>query len=237
MKRGLVCVAFAALFAMISGCATSGRSNYSYAPPSTKVTPTSEILVDEPFDAVWDRLVGRLATGFFVINNIDKASRLINVSYSSDSPGDFVDCGRSTRQFAFKDEAQTYTYAVADSSTFKTAGTWGPMKNLAVVGEISRRPSVEGRINLYVAPVSPTATKVTANVKYVFKVTVGGLSTAYNAFGGVVNQAPIPQNTSDISFSTAEGGAKEWGMPPNVETIRCQSTGKLEQSLLEKAKP
>src|SRR6266513_940375 len=100
------------------------RCNFVYVPPSTRVTPTSETLVNEPFDAVWDRLVGRLATGFFVINNIDKASRLINVSYSSDAPGDFVDCGRSTRQFSFKDESQTYTYQVADSSAFKAPRTW-----------------------------------------------------------------------------------------------------------------
>lgn len=236
MKRRLICAASVAVF--MFGCATSGRSNFSYVPPSTRVgPPTSETLVHESFDAVWDRLVGRLATGFFVINNIDKASRLINVSYSSDAPGDFVDCGQSTRQFSFKDESQTYTYQVADSSTFKTAATWGPMRNLPLVGQISRRTSVEGRINLYVAPVSQAATKVTANVKYVLKVTVGGFSTAYNAFGVVVNQVPIPQSTNDISFSTAEAGSKEWGTPPNADTVVCRTTGKLEESLLEKAKP
>ncbi len=119
MKSRLICVTSVASCALAAGCVTSGQSNREYAAPGTKVAPTSEILLNEPFDTVWDRLVGRLATGFFVINNIDKASRLINVSYSSDSPGEFIDCGRSTRQFSFHGESHTYTYQVAETSAFK----------------------------------------------------------------------------------------------------------------------
>ncbi len=238
MKSGLAYVACAAFCALVTGCVTA-RSNFEYAPPARRPAPTHETIIDEPFDGVWDRLVGRLATGFFVINNIDKASRLINVSYSSDSPGDFIDCGKSTRQFTFRGETQTYIYQVAESSTFRTASTWGPLNNLALVGEVSRQTSVDGRINLYVAPMSANATKVTANVKYILRVTVSGFGTSYDAFGGAANQSQFPQTINDISFSTTEPATKFWGTPPNVnaDPVTCQATGKLEQSLLDKAKP
>jgi hypothetical protein len=236
MTSGMIYVTCVIFCALVTGCVASGRSNFEYAAPTVKVTPASEAVINEPFDAVWDRLVGRLATGFFVINNIDKASRLINVSYSGDSPGDFIDCGRSTRQFSFNGESRTYIYQVAESSSFKATSSWGPLNNLPMVGEVSRRTSVDGRINLYVAPISTTATKVSANVKYILRVSVGGVSTAYNAFGAVVNQSQITQTTEDISFSTTESTSKNWGTPPHLDLVTCQTTGKLEQSLLDKAK-
>ena len=226
-----------AVGALLGGCATAGRSDYAYSSPSTRLVQSSEGVINEPFDTVWDRLVGRLATGFFIINNIDKASRLINVSYSSDSPGDFVDCGSTTRGFSFKNESRTFTYRVADSSAYKYAGKWGPLNNLPVVAEVSRQTSVEGRINLYVAPVSASATRVTANVKYVFQVATAGVATSYNAFGGVVSNEPIPRSTEEISFSTSEPGSKVWGAPTNTVRITCESTGQLEKSLLAKAAP
>lgn len=206
-------------------------------PPEVTTAPRSEIAIDDPFEAVWDRLVGRLATGFFVINNIDKASRLINVSYSGDSPGQFIDCGTSTRHFSFDGKSHTYTYKVADSSTYKVTKSWGPMHNLPIVQEILRRTSVEGRINLYVAPISANKRKVSANVKYAFQVSVSGTGTAYNTFGEVVNQIPTAHDTDEVSFTTAEVGSKDWSRPPDTERITCQTTGKLEQMLLDKAKP
>ncbi len=102
---------------------------------------------------------------------------------------------------------------------------------------MSRQTSVDGRINLYVAPISANATKVSANVKYILRVTVGGVGTAYNAFGGAVNQFPMEKTINDISFSTAEAVSKDWGIPPLVDRVTCQTTGRLEQSLLDKAKP
>jgi hypothetical protein len=219
-----------------SGCVTSGRSDFDYLAPPTQAAPKHEIQVNEPFDVVWDRMVGRLATGFFVINNIDKASRLINVSYSSDSPGQYIDCGRSSRNFLFNGERQTYTYEVSDSATFKVTKTWGPLNNLPIVQEVSRNTSVEGRINLYVAPISELVTKVSANVKYVFQVSTRGVGTAYNAFGVVVTQVPLTPWTGHASFTTAEPVTTDFGDPMSMQRVTCQSSGKLEQTLLDTAK-
>lgn len=219
---------------ILSGCVTTGQSDLSYVPPRAAGAPKNEIQLNEQFDAVWDRIVSRLATGFFVINNIDKASRLINVSFSSDSPGPYIDCGRSSRNYVFNGERQMYTYDVSDSSNFKITKAWGPLNNLPIVQDVSRNTSIEGRINIYVAPVSPQVTKVSANVKYVLQISTRGVGTAYNALGVVVTQVPLTPSMEHVSFTTAESATKDFG--PTTPRVTCQTTGKLEQALLDTAK-
>jgi hypothetical protein len=48
--------------------------------------------VERSKDEVWNELVAGLGAQFFVINNMDKASGFINVSYSGD-PEKYVDGG------------------------------------------------------------------------------------------------------------------------------------------------
>lgn len=213
------------LAVFLAGCATPGTSNIDYHPPRTVGAFKNEISVAEPFDAVWDRLVGRLATGFFVINNIDKASRLINVSFSSESPERYVDCGQSTREFAFNREQKTYAYQVAADSRYKATATWGPYNNLPSVAEISRDTSLEGRLNVYVAPASLDGTKISVNVKYIIRISTSGTGTAYNAFGAPAQQFSVPASSSEIGFTTMESATKD--------SITCRATGELERTILE----
>ena len=218
------------------GCATVGTSPHTYAEPTQRPAIENSIVLAEPFDAVWDRLVGRLATGFFVINNIDKASRLINVSFSSDSPQQYIDCGTTTRHFSTKQETQTYKYLVAEDSTFKHATAWGPYKNLQAIAVMTRNTSLEGRINVYVAPTLLSETKVSVNTKYVFTASVSGIATGYNAFGQVAQQERVPESSSSADFTTAERKVKNWATDGTVENITCQATGELERTLLSMAR-
>ena len=54
----------AALF-LVGGCATS---SYIYTPPTSLSTPENEVVLNEPFEVVWDRMVKNLSADFFVIN-------------------------------------------------------------------------------------------------------------------------------------------------------------------------
>jgi hypothetical protein len=224
------------LLLALSGCATPGASKLSYSPPKVPYVHNNEVSISEPFDTVWDRLVGRLATGFFVINNIDKSSRLINVSFSSDSPESYVDCGQSTREFSYQKEEKTYVYNVAQDSAYKVAGTWGPYNNLPNIAEVYRDASLEGRINVYVAPQSSNTTKISANVKYILRVTTAGTSVAYNAFGSPVQQFTNPSSSSDVTFTTGEAGSKNWGAGGSGGSVTCRATGALEKSILDMAR-
>jgi hypothetical protein len=83
-----------------------------------------------------------------VINNISKDSRLINVSFSSNKPNDYVDCGQTSRRSNHPATGdQQFVYNVADSSSYN-AGQDGTN----VLWNLNRRTKLDGRANIYIAP-------------------------------------------------------------------------------------
>ncbi|MBT4732909.1 hypothetical protein HOB87_13200 [Candidatus Woesearchaeota archaeon] len=146
----------------LSGCATS---SLNYSPPSTSYTIKHSVQINEDFEVVWDRLVKNLASDFFVINNIEKNSRIINVSFSASKPTDFVDCGITTREFSNASGKYTYSYDPADPTKYSFANKQGHMFNAV------RTSKLNGRTNIYLAP-SETGTLLTVNTKYVVDVKI-----------------------------------------------------------------
>jgi len=141
---------------LLAGCATS-TTNYT-PPAEPKIVNTK--FVNKPFEAVWDSLVKELSGDFFVINNIDKNSRLINISFTSQRPSEFVDCGVTSRTFTNARGDQNYTYKTADSSNFVSTNNQGHAFS------VRRNSRLEGRTNIYVAP-EGSGTNITVNTKYV----------------------------------------------------------------------
>jgi len=92
--------------------------NYKYVPPTDDgINIENTIILDEKFAVVWDRLVENLAREFFVINNISKESRIINVSYSIIEPEGVVDCGEIVQETQSRNglggySRSTFTYKV-----------------------------------------------------------------------------------------------------------------------------
>ncbi|MBP0635766.1 hypothetical protein [Cupriavidus sp. AcVe19-6a] len=181
----LVWAAIASAAVSVSGCATSTAH---YSPPTASQVSASKT-VATPFDATWDKLVKNLASDFFVINNIDKNSRLINVSFSSDRPSDYVDCGFSSRTFKNARGESSYNYRTADSAQFTFANKDGMAFN------VNRKTRLEGRINVYVAP-EASGTVVNANVKYILGVNIvsaplgGGVPATANIQADFSTKAP-----------------------------------------------
>jgi hypothetical protein len=190
----------------LSGCATS-TINYE-APVEKKFTNTAT--VNQQFDQVWDRLVRQLSSDFFVINNIDKNSRLINLSFSAQRPSDFVDCGVTNRTFTNARGEQRFSYYVADSSEFVATDR----QNIAF--QFNRSTKIEGRINVYVAPVDKASTTVSVNAKYV----VNGVLTA-TSFDG--RPAGVQNFTFDISTK----------QPHVNDGLTCYALGTIEQKILK----
>jgi len=201
MNKGLLILAGAML---ITGCATS-TSNY--APPKIESIQNS-IVVDKPFDAVWDSLVKELSSDFFVINNIDKNSRLINISFSSNRPSDFVDCGVTSRSFKNLRGDHRYVYKTADSSEFAVTNDAGIAMN------VRRASKLEGRSNIYVAP-EGNGTNVTVNTKYVVSV-----------------------NMSGVTFDGRHVGSESFIFDPSTKqpfvggSVTCAATGNIERRII-----
>ena len=134
-------------------------------------TVETEKSVNKGFDEAWMELVSGLSKSFFVINNIEKASGIINVSFSSDEPSEFIDCGTAHGTIS----GAPFTYSIAS-----------PGKNPSVyqqgiytfAGSSLRDTDVQGRVNIFMQKVSEDTTTVTVNAKYVFNLDAQHYSNA-----------------------------------------------------------
>jgi len=220
------------LFAVCSaGCAMTGTSAYRYTPP-VKSSVQNELLVPRTFDSVWDALVRELSKSFFVINNIDKASRLINLSFSTDRPEDFIDCGSSHRTYDREGEHTVYDYQTCASMNYKIASKGGAFENLAVTQHLNRRTDLEGRINIVVTP-QGESTSVAVNCKYVFSAHLSGSWVAENILGVESQRGTIDPITRSLSFLTTQSQSADWGTSAAPNIVTCQSAGKLEKQILD----
>lgn len=215
---------------IISGCATQGVNSFNYTAP-IPVQIKNEGIVQKPYSQVWDGLVKEISKSFYVINNIDKESRIINLSFNTNTPADFVNCGKSHRTYTQGDKIDVFDYDVAGSSKFKVAGQKQPHPAWASYAVILREPSLEGRANIYIAPddKDKNTTIVTINARYIWTVKTKGESFNEHANGNVISTGRIPEETSIISFNTNTIGTKD---DVNGVKLTCISKGKLETELL-----
>jgi hypothetical protein len=234
IKMLLILVAGAFL---IQGCAKPATSTARYTPPTIKEVK-NEVQVEEDFEIVWDRLVKNLSESFYVINNIEKASRLINVSFFTESPNDFADCGHSYRTFNQGPENKTYKYNSAQSCFIKVAlpPVQQGFHQYPVVANIQRETGLEGRINIYVAPNQNGGTDVSVNTRYVFNLKTEGYTSIYNQYNQVVRKDNIPANSDTCSFNTNKPGKTDIGSEGKKAILTCVSRGKLEEEILSFAK-
>lgn len=198
-----------AIIFVATGCATS---NLNYTPPViTEIE--NQIVIGDPFDEVWDRLVKNLASDFFVINNIEKNSRIINVSFSSNTPTEWVSCGVSVREFSNARGKQMYEYDPSSSTRYTFADNAGNLFNAV------RGSRLNGRTNIYVAPSDDEGTTVSVNTKYVVDVTL--------SYTNVYNQAAGNENFT-FDFSTKQPQVTSDG-------VTCVAKGNLESKILDYA--
>ena len=204
---------------------SAARATASARRPAPAV---NEIVVDRPFDETWDLLVRRLSESFFVVNNISKESRLINLSFSSADAQLYVDCERTQRTFEKGRDVETFDYAVAEDGRYMTSRQLTP--NAYAHYQIQRRSSVEGRIDVYMAPEEP-GTRLTVNTRYIFGMRATG---RYDVYGGALD---IPQGSGrtepfdyQVTFDTRQAGST---VDSEGNEIWCQCTGELEARILE----
>lgn len=199
----------AATVLLLAGCAGQVR----YEPPTGPAVSSNFKVIEKPRDQVWAAAVPELGRRFFTINNLDKASGLVNVSYSG-NPESFVDCGRvhsyvknarGERTYDFPGSRERQQYEIMDMS-----------RGLLLM--IDRQMTLEGRVNLVFEELGPTQTRVTANTRYVIT---------------RAQQVRTPDGRYDSRSDTASfntGGFASLGSPDT--SITCKATGALEGQLL-----
>ena len=208
MRSVLITLAAIAL----AGCA----GKVDYIRPTTQISPGQNTkVIQKPRDVVWATSVPALSKQFFVINNLDKSSGLINLSYSGD-PEKYIDCGRITSFVKNAQGERTYDFAGA-----KAQQNYEVMNPGVGLFFLDRRMSLEGRVNLIFEEVDANTTRVTANTRYV----VTRTQIVRAAGGG------FPQNSNNsISFNS--GGSAPFPANQRGEFAECTARGVLEQEVL-----
>jgi hypothetical protein len=232
-----VVMKFAILAIGLAGCATQGTNSVNYTKHEPK-TISNEIIVNQPYSQVWDKLVRELSKSFYVINNIDKESRIINLSFSTQSPTEYVDCGQTHRTYKQGNKVESFDYNVADSSNFKLAAPTQPAPAFSYYALISRNASLEGRSNIYLAPLEndKAQTTVAVNTRYMLTINMTGEAYAQHVNGNIFPQGSIPHaNPTIIAFNTNKPTEHDFGAGVDgVKVIAtCFSNGKLEQDVLQ----
>jgi hypothetical protein len=218
---------------LTTSCATAAKVSFQSTDP-TEPPVKNEVQIPEPVDVVWDRMVKQLSKSFFVVNNISKDSRLINVSFSSNEPDKYIDCGTVVRTYKKGATDETYRYGRAESSTFRYSKQAGSNSYYDYL--VSQKTSLEGRINIYVAPAA-SGTTVTVNTRYILTSEQEG---TYEVVGGalqIVQQRGVtPRESKTHAFTTNESNHDDWGSPGEPHPITCQSRGTLENEILDMAR-
>ena len=188
------------------GCA----GKFEYIKPSQSYKTSNTITINKPKDEVWKKIISSLGSSFFVINNIDKESGFINISYSGD-PEKYIDCG--VIDSYVKNAMGERRYHFPAASAYQEYETMVGGQNLLFY---KRKMNLEGRINLIIQELSQDSTLVTVNIKYV--VTKNIL---------VSNPQGQSTNLSDsISFNTN-------GSATFPKGTSCYATGALEREVID----
>lgn len=207
-----------ALHLVLTACVT-GKVNYTK--PSFAPTLNNSIAINKSKEDLWKEIVPALGKNFFVINNLDKASGLINISYTGD-PETYIDCGRAVSTVENLRGERTYDFPAAKAKQVYE------IAERSLLFWIDRKMHLEGRMNLVMEELSTSQTRITVSTRYVVTRT-----NTIQQYG-----VGVPYTSTDsAAFNSGQTGT----FPPGTAfTMECQPTGKFESdvlSLLTGSKP
>ncbi|MFO1031388.1 MAG: hypothetical protein U1F60_09925, partial [Planctomycetota bacterium] len=201
--------------ALFASCTTTDRFEYS-PPPDAGPAPSNERLVQRPFDQVWSCLIESVGKTFFAIDNFERDSGLLTLSFSTRPFSHAVDGGHVRVLF-------DNSSAVAGRA-FWFGGNQQATKidfdgNYADWVEQYLGGQMNGRMNIVVRKASENTTRVTINTRFVI--------TSVSTFGGTAT-------TTTWSWSSGERASQTLTDKKGNRVSRVfQSTGFVEKKILD----
>ena len=198
---------------LIIGLIVTGCGSINYAPPTERSARENTVLIPAPREAFWKIFVSNLSSDFFVINNLDKETGLINVSYSGD-PERFVDCGRIISKVSNAAGERTYDFPAARANQ-----SYEVMNGIHLL-RVNRQMQLDGRMNIIVQEEEKTSTRVTVSTRY------------------ALNRRVVVSDTQGRSASNADSASFNYGQDGyfpivgNSPSVTCRSTGNLERQII-----
>lgn len=189
-----------------------------YAPPTATLNVQNSREYNSSYDRTWKAVITHLSDTAFVIDNIDKDSGLITVSFSVTDPRTAIDCGnwstwvknmRGRRDYNFEGATPFSQYEMLVNRTLTN---------------IERNVTLSGKFNILVTSNSEQASRIKVTARY-----VSSLSMKVSAFSLDANFNRVPAETisDSLSFNTGQEAKLTKG-----QTI-CRSKGTLETAVLD----
>jgi hypothetical protein len=218
-RTAVLCLVILWSTLQLTGCAVPIQSTANYVDPVLLEHVANQLVLDEEFDVVWNKLISGLSSEFFVITNVEKASGLITLDFSTNEPERFVDCGTVTRTYG----GESTTFAVAGDYSFKHDEIVGV--NVARKNVI-RHTALSGKINVHVARF-PDGTRVTVNARYIWNLELGGTYVLAGSLASGPTQS-LQRSNHSKSFNTNSVSG------PDVDLdFTCGPNGELEDMILD----
>ncbi len=130
----------------LSSCAVTNVGKY--VPPNTENTTfTNSVISNKNFDDTWTSVIDFISGSFFNIENFEKDSGLLTLSFGSREAENFIDCG-------------DFEASLANGEEFK-----GPYTEYALT---SLYAVLQAKMNINIRKVDNESTKIRINTNYVF---------------------------------------------------------------------
>lgn len=211
MRKLIFLLGLAAAVAFGGGCA--GKINSNKIPPSEYDVQETKIY-NKPYDSVWKAVVQSIGSSYFVLENIEKDSGILSLSFSAQTPDDIIDCGMIEETGTVYMKKYELKYKGTANNITKTVLT-----DNGLTGTALRKFSVSGKSNILVKSVGSKSTQVTVKTRYVVEL-------KYNVLlQGAL--API-QTHNSMQFTGKEIGT--FNVPGSMT---CRSKGTLERSIFD----
>ena len=194
------------------GCSTSRN----YTPP-LDIRESATVILRDPFEAAWTQSVRAIGESFFVMNNIVKDSKVINLSYSGD-PEKYVNCGHLAIDINEGIGTKTYQFPAARRSV------QFPVARGFRTSVVDRQMYLEARINILFEELDKNETGVKVVVQYM--VTRTGTETVTDHINNRTLALPLPP----LTFSFNTGGTDSGTSKTN---LTCRATGEMEKTLID----
>jgi len=163
--------------AIISGCATTLMQQATYTPPDVSTVGNYSETIDKNFDQTWTAVIDFVSTSSFAIDNFEKDSGLITLSFGTSSPSRYIDCGMfsSTGRLIFSGSYVDY---------INGPSLWGS--------------SLSGQMNISIRSLSEGNTNVRVNARYIWtagtnpQLPYNRMIYTFDTGGSATNYTPNP---------------------------------------------
>jgi hypothetical protein len=227
-KKYLFYTYFTLSIFVLSGCATQGINSVNHKINSPQKVEHEKIF-DKPYSEVWEELISELTDNAFILEKIYADANLINVSFSSNNPEKYVDCGETTRTYKQGNDIDTYIYNPAQSIGYRLASKGQPHPYLRYFYYIKINTYLETQSNIYILNVDNNRTKLTVEIKYFLYIEVTGQSYAQPSDGNPFTLRKLPSEKTSVVFWTNSPATQ---ISDNGEKMICSSKGTIETRIL-----